>query len=389
MRVRLERRLEPRWWHGVAAPVGAVVAALIVGAVFLAIEGFNPLTVYRELFKASFTSAFGITDSLAIATPLVVTGLAAAVAFRMNLFNIGAEGQLYAGAIAGAWAGLALGPHLPGPLAVAALLVASVIGGLVWALPVAVFKARFGTSEIITSLMLTFVAQYLMRYLIFGSKSYWRDPAATNFPQGRKIAEAAELPLFGTYRTGWGLIVVVVVAVAVWALLRFTSVGFDMNVVGASPEAARYAGISTVRVVLTGLLLSGALGGLAGGIEVASRAHALDPNGLELGLGFTGIVVAALARYNPFAILLVAAFLGGLRNAGLALQTLPGDRVPVEVSLMLQGAILLFAIGAEIFVRYRLHVVRSGTGSASAGAGSVGDAAGAGAAPTAGAGVTA
>lgn len=364
MRLRLERRLEQRWWHAVLAPVGAVVAALAVGAVFLAIEGFSPITVYRELFKASFTSTFGMTDSLAIATPLVVTGLAAAVAFRMNLFNIGAEGQLYAGAIGGAWAGLALGPSLPGPLAVAAVLLASVVGGLVWALPMAVFKAWFGTSEIITSLMLTFVAQYLMRYLIFGSSSYWRDPEATNFPQGRKIATAAELPTFGVYRTGYGLIVVIVVAAAVWALIRFTSAGFDMNVVGTSPEAARYAGISTARVVLMGLLLSGALGGLAGGIEVAGRAHALDPNGLELGLGFTGIVVAALARYNPFAILLVAAFLGGLRNAGVALQTLPGDRVPVEVSLMLQGAILLFAIGAEIFVRHRLRLVRSGIGSA-------------------------
>jgi general nucleoside transport system permease protein len=142
-------------------------------------------------------------------------------------------------------------------------------------------------------------------------------------------------------------------------LIRFTSVGYDMNVVGSSPAAARYAGISASRMMLTGLLISGALAGLAGGVEVAARAHALDPNGLELGLGFTGIVVAALARYNPFGIVLVAVFLGGLRNAGLALQTLPGDRVPVEVSLMLQGAILLFAIGAEVFIRNRLRIVRT------------------------------
>lgn len=357
-RLRLERRLQARWWHSAAVPVVAVLSALVVGAVFLAIEGFNPLTVYRALFDASFTSTFGITDSLAVATPLVVTGLAAGVAFRMNQFNIGAEGQLYAGAIAGSWAGIALGPHLPAVLAIAAVLLLAVVGGLIWALPVAAFKAYFGTSEIITSLMLTFVAQYLMRYLIFGSHSYWRDPGASNFPQGKKIAKVAQLPLFGTYRIGWGLVVVVVVAALIWVLLRFTSVGYEMNVVGSSPDAARYAGISSVGVVMTGLLLSGALGGLAGGIEVASRAHALDPNGLELGLGFTGIVVAALARYNPFGIVLVAAFLGGLRNAGVALQSLGGARVPAEVSLMLQGAILLFAIGAEIFVRYRLRLIR-------------------------------
>ncbi len=359
MQLRLERRLDQRWWHAAITPVAAVLAALAVGAVFLAIEGFSPATVYRALFKASFTSKFGITDSLAIATPLVLTGLAAGVAFRMNLFNIGAEGQLYVGAIFGSWAGIALAPHLPAPLAIGAVLAASVVGGMVWALPMAAFKAYFGTSEIITSLMLTFVALYLMRWLIFGSTSYWRDPAVTNFPQGKKIDTASELPLFGVYRTGWGLVIVVAVAVVIWALLKFTSVGYDMNVVGSSAASARYAGISATRVVIVGLLLSGALGGLAGGVEVAGRAHALDPNGLELGFGFTGIVVAALARYNPFGIVLVAAFLGGLRNAGLALQSLPGDRVPVEVSLMLQGAILLFAIGAEIFVRNRLRLVRT------------------------------
>jgi simple sugar transport system permease protein len=357
MRIKLEHRLEQRWWYAAVTPLAAIVAALAVGAVFLGIEGFQPLDVYRALFRASFTSLYGITDSLSIATPLVLTGLAAGVAFRMNLFNIGVEGQLYIGAILGSWAGIALAPHLPAPLAIAAVLVLSAVGGALWALPMAVFKAYFGTSEIITSLMLTFVALFLMRYLIFGSTSYWRDPSATNFPQGKKIDAAGELPLFGVYRTGWGLVVVVIVAILIWVLVRFTSAGYDMNVVGSSPKAARYAGISTTRVVMMCLLLSGALGGLAGGVEVAGRAHALDPNGLELGLGFAGIVVAALARYNPFGIVLVAVFLGGLRNAGVALQSMPGERVPVEVSLMLQGAILLFAIGAEIFVRNRLRIV--------------------------------
>ncbi len=358
VRVRLERRLQQRWWFSILAPLGAVVAALLVGAIFLAIEGFDPIAVYRALFEASFTSLYGITDSLSVATPLIMTGLAAGIAFRMNLFNIGAEGQLYAGAIAGSWAGILVGKNLPPVLAVAAVLLLSVVGGMLFALPVAAFKAYLGTNEIITSLMLTFVGLYAMRFLIYGSMSFWRDPAVTNFPQGKKIGTAAWLPLFGTYRTGWGLVLVVVIAVAVWALVKFTKVGYDMNVVGSSPSAARYAGIPSKRVVLGALLLSGGLGGLAGGVEVASRAHALDPNGLALGLGFSGIVVAALARYHPLGIILVAVFLGGLRNAGSALQSMPGQRVPAEVSLMLQGAILLFAIGAEIFVRYRLHLVR-------------------------------
>ena len=357
--VQLERRLSTNWKQAVFTPILSVLAALVAGAVFLLIEGFDPISVYRELFDASFTSKFGITDTLTIAVPLILTGLAAAVVFRMNLFNIGAEGQLYLGAIFGSWAGLAFTDGLPTVAGVGVVLVFAAIGGAVWALPAALFKAFFGTSEIITTLMLTFIALFLMRYLIFGSNSYWRDPETTNFPQGKRVPVSARFELFGDTRLHWGIVVALGIVVLVWVLIRFTSLGFDMNVVGSSTASAAYAGISTRRTVIVALLLSGALGGLAGGAEVAGRAYALDPNGLELGLGFTGIVVAALARYNPFGIVIVATFIAGLRNGGIALQGLPGERVPVEVSLMLQGAILLCAIGGDVFARNRLRLVRT------------------------------
>lgn len=356
-RVKLERRLESQWWRPVLTPVISIVVALAFGAIFLAIEGFDPLTVYRQLFDVSFTSKYGITDSLTVAIPLILTGLSAAIVFRMNLFNIGAEGQLYVGAIFGSWAGLAIADGLPSVLGVAAVLVCGAIGGALWILPAALFKAYLGTSEIITTLMFTFIALYLMRYLIFGSSSLWRDPESSNFPQGDKIAAAARFGLWGDTRLHWGLVVAIGIVALVWALIRFTSLGFDMNVVGSSPAAARYAGIPVGRTVIVAMLMSGALAGIAGATEVAGRAYALDPNGLELGLGFTGIVVAALARYNPWAIVVVAVFIGGLRNAGVALQGVAGDRVPVEVSLMLQGAILLFAIGGEVFTRNRISIV--------------------------------
>ncbi len=356
---RLERRLDRKWWHSVLTPLLSVLAALAAGAVFLAIEGLNPIRVYLDLFEVSFTDKFGITDSLTVAVPLILTGLAAAVAFRMNLFNIGAEGQLYLGAIFGSWAGLQFADGLPTIVGVGLVLLAGAVGGAFWALPAAFFKAYFGTSEIITTLMLTFIGLFFMRYLIFGSKSFWRDPDSANFPQGKKVPESARFELWGNTRLHWGLIFALAVVVAVWVLIRYTSIGFDMNVVGSSHASAQYAGIPVRRTVMFALLMSGALGGLAGATEVAGRAYALDPNGLQLGLGFTGIVVASLARYNPFAIVLVAVFLGGLRNAGIALQGLPGERVPVEVSLMLQGAILLFAIGGEIFSHNRLSLVRT------------------------------
>jgi simple sugar transport system permease protein len=286
----------------------------------------------------------------------------------MNLFNIGAEGQLYFGAIFGSWAGLALADGMGWVAGTTVVMIAAAIGGALWAAPAALFKAYFGVSEIITTLMLTFIALFFMRYLIFGSGSYWRDPETTNFPQGKKIPIDARFPQWSDTRLHWGLVMALLVVLVIWVLIKYTSLGFDMNVVGSSENSARYAGIPVKRTIIVALLISGALAGLAGGAEVAGRAYALDPNGLELGLGFTGIVVAALARYNPFGVVLVAIFLGGLRNAGIALQGLPGERIPVEVSLMLQGAILLFAIGGEVFSQNRLTISRtSRAGSSTAG----------------------
>lgn len=366
--VHLQRRLTLDRRNEVLVPLLSVVAALVAGAVFLAIEGYEPLAVYRDLVDASFTTWFGFTDSVAAASPLILTGLAAAVTFRMKLFNIGAEGQLYLGAIGASWAGLALAGDLPRVAAALVVLAAGAVAGALWILPAALFRAWFGTSEIITTLMLTFVGLFLMRYLIFGATSFWRDPLATNFPQGRRILPEIRFDTFGSTRVHWGILVGLVAVVVVWVLVRFTRVGYAMDVVGSSPAAARYAGIPVRRTIVTSLLLSGALAGLAGAAEVGGRAYALDPNGLQLGLGFTGIVVAALGRYNPWGVVIVALLLGGLRNAGVALQSVPGNSVPDEVSQMLQGAILLFATGGEVFIRHRLVVRRRGGRTEVAGA---------------------
>jgi simple sugar transport system permease protein len=357
--IRLERNLQLRWWHAILVPVLSVLAAVFVGGVFLILTDRSPATVYRSLLEAGFTTWFGFTDSVSVGIPLVFTGLAAAFAFRMNLYNIGAEGQLYAGAMASAWAGLALAPGLPRPLALVVVLLAGAIGGALWIVVPALTRAFLGTSEIITTLLLNYVALYLMRYLIYGSASYWRDPTSTNFPQGKVIDPKAQLAVFGTTRIHWGIVVALALVVVLWLVHRFTSFGFDMKVLGDSPSAARYAGIPIRRTVIVVLLISGALGGLAGASEVAGRAYTLDPNGLALSLGYTGIVVAALARYNPFGVALVAVLMGGLQNAGISLQSTPGNHIPIAISYMLEGIILLFALGGEVFRRNRLVVRRT------------------------------
>ena len=359
MQPRLERRLSVPAGRRTLVAVLSIAAALVLGAVFLVLAGFSPVVVYSEMFRAAFTSYYGITDSLAVAIPIILTGLAAAAAFRMRLYNIGAEGQLYVGAIFSTWAALAIAPGLPAPVAIVIVLAFGALGGAVWILVPALARAYLGTSEIITTLLLNFVALYLMRYLIYGSASYWRDPASTNFPQGKPIPEEAYLPVFGLTRIHLGLGVALLAAALLWALLSRTRFGYDVRVVGDSEAAAWYAGIPIARTVVVVMLISGALAGLAGAGEVAGIAHALDPNGLAVNFGYTGIIVAALARSNPLVVVAVAVLLGGLQNAGTALQSIPGGGgVPVEVSFMLQGLILLCALAGELFVLYRLRLRR-------------------------------
>jgi general nucleoside transport system permease protein len=337
-----------------AVPVLSIVAALVVGAVFLAAIGLAPLAVYREILRVSYTTDYGIADTLVAASALILTGLAAAVAFRFRLYNIGGEGQLYVGAIAASGVALWLGEGTPTAVMLTLVVLGGAVGGMVWIAIPALARAYLNTSEIITSLLLNYVALALLQYLVFGADTMWRDPDSPTFPRGTPLPAEAVFPRFGATRVHLGLIVALVAAVVLAVVISRTRWGFQWRVFGDSPAAARYAGISSRRVILVVLLLSGALAGLAGAGEVAGRAGRLDPNGLVLQLGYNGIIVAALARYNPLAVVPVGVLLGGILNAGPALQSLPGQNVPVAISTTLTGAILVFALGGELFARYRL-----------------------------------
>lgn len=202
--------------------------------------------------------------------------------------------------------------------------------------------------------MLNFVALHLMNLLVFGAPTPWRDPTATNFPQGRPIPAEAHLPAFWG-RLHLGLVVALGAALVVWWALRSTRWGFEVRVVGDSDRAARYAGIDIRRKILAVLCLSGLLAGLAGGVQVTGLIYALEPRSLAVNLGFTGIIVAALARLDPLAVVPVAVLIGAMNNTTSALQT---ARVPISIVLMIQGAILLFAVAGEFFLSHRLRLER-------------------------------
>jgi simple sugar transport system permease protein len=351
------RRLivEPRGltplWVKLAVPILSVLSALVVAGVFLAVTGENAWDVYTHMVESAFGSRRALSETLISATPLIMTGVAAAIAFKMLVWNIGGEGQFLMGAIFGSGIAIWLGDSLPSALAIPAVIILGAAGGAFWASIAAYPRVYLGTNEIITTLMLNFIAINLMNFLIFGSNSPWRDPEVVTFPSGRPIPDVARLPEFFE-RLDIGIFIASGFAVAAWYLIEKTRWGFELRIVGDSAATARYAGIGVSRKILAVFLLSGAAAGIGGALYVAGPVGALDPRSLELGLGFTGIIVAALARLNPIAVIPVAVLMGALNNAGPSLQSIG---VPTATVEMLQGAILIFAVAGEFFIANKLR----------------------------------
>ena len=367
MRISVEQRLRRPRWLMFAVPLGSVVFAFLVAAIVLVATGHDPVSTYRQLFDAAFLQRQSVDQTLIVATPLAFMGLAAAAAFRMKLYIIGAEGQMYLGAITGAAAGLYVGGRGgPAPLPIAAMVVAGMLGGLAWALIPGILRAFFKTNEILTSLLLNYVAGLLLTYLIFESQSYWRQTKGFNasvFPTGKQLPHSAVWPGWTLHVQGGttiplGAFFAVGAAAVLWILYRLTRFGFEATVLGDSPRAARYAGVRIRRKIVAVMALSGSIAGLGGASQVGDFSHALDgdPNGLQkVGYGYTGIVVAALGRYNPFSVVLIAFLLGGLENAG---NTLQGPGFPAGLVGVIQGIILFSALGGEILTRHRVRITR-------------------------------
>lgn len=355
-RIRIERRLARSRVASVAAPIASIVLGLLLSGVVLLIAGHDPITAYRSIYNTALANPQTISSTFVSATPLLLTGLAATVAFRMRLWNIGGEGQLYVGAICGSGAGLALQGH-GAVIAVPAMIIAGIVGGALWAAVPALLRVYLNTNEILTTLMLNYVAGLLLSYLIFDSYSYWRDttsPGATTFPVGRTLATAARWPAFvgGNLLVPLGLVVGAVLALGLSVFFKRTRAGYALRVIADSPETARYAGIKTRRAMISVMLLSGSLAGLAGASQVGDFSYLLEPAGLQQsGFGYTGIVVAAIARFSPWAVIPSALFFGVLTNAGFKLA---GPDFPQGLVGVMEGIILFCLLSAELLLRYRV-----------------------------------
>ena len=331
--------------QGVAFVFG-IGAALVLGAVLLAASGHAPVTVYERMLDSSLGGVDSLSRTLVRATPLALAGLSVAVAGSMGLWNIGAEGQMMAGATFAAAVAL-VGEGLSGPALIIAMIAAGALGGLVLAVGPALARAYLNVNEIITTLMLVEVAIRVVEWLEVGP---WKDPESFGFAVITELPEQASLPtLFGRAHTG--VVLAAVLLVVFWLAVARTAWGYELRVAGSSAATARYAGISIKRKVLVALLLSGAIAGLAGAVELTGTATRLSP-GLSNGYGYAGIIVAALALMRPSGVAVVAFVFGAVQVGGQSIQTLG---VESSISVILQAMILIAALVAAVLLNYRIR----------------------------------
>ena len=344
---RLQRRLYvSAWRETVSIALGMGVAVAFCG-LLIAVSGSPVLASYRALFDGAFGSREATYETLVQSTPLIFTGAAAAVAFRAQVWNIGAEGQFFAGAMGAFFVSNLWGNTFPRPLMILVILIAAGLAGAGWASIAGVLKARYEVNEIITTVMLNFIAVFLLSYLLSG---VWRAEGTYYF-QTERMPESTWLPQFFGSRLHLGLAIALVVVFVSWWVLQRTSFGYEIRGVGVSKTVARYAGINNARTVVSVMALSGAIAGFAGAVELTGIHHRLQLD-ISNQLGFTGIIIALVARLSLPGVVVVAIGAGAIRNGATTMQVTTG--VPAALVDVLLGITLVCVLIAAVAVQYDL-----------------------------------
>ena len=351
--MRLEKRSSPSGVALVMAPLAAIAFTLLVSALLVLWAGAPVGQTYSLLLKGGFGSVFALSETLTRAVPLILTGLAATVAFKARLFNIGAEGQLYAGALAAVamgglhgGTGFEMSPWLLFPL----MMLAAAAAGALLLLGPALLKTKLGVDEVVTTLLLNFIMLLAVSLMLDGPM---KDPAAMGWPQSVALQSDLELSkLIAQTRLHTGLIGAAILAVALWALIKFTVLGFDIRALGANARAAAFAGVPVTRTVVLVALMSGALAGLAGAIEVAGRTGYVTLD-MSPGYGYSGIVIAMLAALHPLSVLVASVFVAGVLVGADSMSR--AVNVPTYIADVIVAASLISVLVATLFTQYRLR----------------------------------
>ena len=340
--------MEPLGWGSIFIVGGAVALSLAVSAGLLAAQGKAPVSGILLLFQGGFGSRWALEDSLLKAIPIFLCSLGVGVAFRLQIWNIGAEGQFALGAVGASAVALTL-PQLPAVLLIPAMMLASMAGGGLWGLIPGILKVRLRANEIIITLMLNYIGILFLDYLVYGP---WKDPVSFGFPMTPSFSANAVVGPMGLGRIHWGLLLCIGFGVAMWIFFRFTRTGYELRACGDNELAARYAGLPRDRLVVMVMVLGGALAGCAGFLEASANLNRLQPS-IMVGYGYTAIIVAWLARLNPLQIAVAAYLLAGLR---VGVENLQLDlQVPAAFGGIVEGMILLSVLAGGFFSNYRIR----------------------------------
>jgi len=351
--LKLEARPAPSRWMSVASPLLALAITVLIGVALFLLLGKDPLRGLQVFFFEPLKSAYALSELAVKATPLLLIALGLAVCFRSNVWNIGAEGQFVIGAIAASGVAMLAEPGT-GRWIVVPILLAGVAGGMAWAGVVALLRDRFNANEILVSLMLVYVADQALNYLVYGP---WKDPNGYNFPQTITFLPATQVPrLVSGLRANIGLVIALLAVAGFWAFLFRTYAGFQLQVGGLAPAAARYAGFSSRRALWTALLGSGGMAGLAGALEAAGPLGQLTPH-VPAGYGFAAIIVAFVGRLHPVGIVFSAILMSMFYIGGELAQSRLG--LPKSLTGVFQGLLLFTLLACDTLIHYRVRWQRA------------------------------
>ena len=348
--LKLEARPQASKFWGIASPLLALVITVLIGIAIFTLMGKDPVKGLLVFFWEPIKSGYALSELTVKATPLLIIALGLAVCFRSNVWNIGAEGQFVLGAVAAGGVAL-LADKSTGPWIIALILIAGVLGGMLWAGIVALLRDRFNASEILVSLMLVYVAELVLSYMVYGP---WKDPNGFNFPQSKNFAKVTQIPkLFDGTRMNIGLLIALFGVVGIWIFMFRTYGGFQLQVGGLAPAAAKYAGFSSRRALWTALLVSGGMAGLAGALEVAGPIGQLTPY-VPAGYGFAAIIVAFVGRLNPIGIVFSAILMSMFYIGGELAQSRLG--LPKSLTGVFQGLLLFTLLACDTLIAYRVKI---------------------------------
>jgi general nucleoside transport system permease protein len=351
--ISFEIRPSPSKFWGIASPLLALAITVVIGALIMLAMGKDPVRGLGVFFWEPIKSTYALSELGVKATPLILIALGLAVCFRSNVWNIGAEGQYLIGALAGGGVALLATPDM-GRWIVVPILLAGIVGGMCWAAIVALLRDKFNANEILVSLMLVYVATYLLTYMVYGP---WKDPNGFNFPQTKTFEAATKIPrLFDGARVNIGLIIALLGVGALWLFLFRSFSGYQLQVGGIAPAAARYAGFSSRKALWTALMISGGAAGLAGALEVAGPIGQLTPY-VPAGYGFAAIIVAFVGRLHPIGIVFAAVLMSMFYIGGELAQSRLG--LPKSLTGVFQGLLLFALLACDTLIAYRVRLSSS------------------------------